>query len=279
LAQRIPEPEWTRYRVAQSQGVELLHAHYVRHSYERHAHDTYALGVTEAGVQSFSYCGARHASTTGTTILLLPSEMHDGHAGIPEGFTYRMLYIDPATVRDALEDAAECQSAMPVRKSPLIRDAGLAGLVRDTHRAFAADAPRLACDTLLSRLIVRLATRHADAPPPISAGVANPRALERVREFLHGNFAADVSAADVAAVAGMSRFHVSRQFHRRYGQSPHAYLVRLRLLDARRRLAAGEPAAEVAAAVGFVDQSHLSKRFKGSFGITPGQFARAASAG
>ena len=42
-------------------GVELLHAHFVRHVYERHSHEGYAIGVTEAGVQAFHCRGALHA--------------------------------------------------------------------------------------------------------------------------------------------------------------------------------------------------------------------------
>jgi len=276
MSKRPDNPEWTRYGVAPNRGVELLHAHYVHHSYERHAHDVYALGVTEAGVQSFSYRRSFYASTTGTTLLLLPSEMHDGRAGTPEGFTYRMLYIEPSLVRDMVEDATERASPLPVTGIPLIRDPVLGELVRRTHSAFTEAAPRLTCDTLLSKLLVRLATRHSDAPAVVREQAASPRALGRVREFLSANFAADISADDIAGVAGMSRFHLSRQFQRYFGLPPHAYLVQVRLNEARRRLAAGEPAAEVAAAVGFADQSHLTKRFKGSFGITPGQFARAA---
>src|SRR5262249_49493317 len=120
MTKRPVSPEWTRYGVARSHGVQLLHAHYVHHSYERHAHDVYALGVTEAGVQSFSYRRSFYASTTGTTLLLLPSEMHDGRAGAPEGFTYRMLYIEPSVVRDMIEDATERASPLPVTGIPLI---------------------------------------------------------------------------------------------------------------------------------------------------------------
>jgi len=186
------------------------------------------------------------------------------------------MSAQPSVVRDMIEDATERASQLPVSAMPLIRDPVLADLVRRTHAAFSEAAPRLTCDTLLSKLLVRLATRHADAPPLLRERTANPRALERVRDYLRENFAAELSAGEIAGIAGMSRFHLTRQFQRHYGLPPHTYLVQLRLNEARRRLAAGEPAAEVAAAVGFADQSHLTKRFKGSFGITPGQFARAA---
>ncbi len=271
----LPRREWTDYRIAGDRGIELLHAHYVHHNYERHAHDTYALGVTETGVQSFTYRGAYHASAAGTALVLLPSEVHDGHAGAPEGFTYRMLYIEPAAIADALADAMERPAALPFVPQPLVRDPVLARLIRRLHQALAAPASALERDVLFQEMAVALATRHADNRPRLRSVATGRPALARVREFLHDNVAVDISAEDLAGVAGMSRFHVSRQFRRAYGMPPHAYLLKLRLAEARRLIAAGEPAALAAAGSGFVDQSHLSKRFKGAFGITPGQYARA----
>lgn len=271
----LPRQEWTDYRIAEDRGIELLHAHYVQHNYERHAHDTYALGVTETGVQSFTYRGAYHASEAGTALALLPSEVHDGHAGAPEGFTYRMLYVEPQAIAGALADAMERPAALPYVPEPLLQDPVLARLIRGLHQALAAPASALERDALFQEMVVALATRHADGRPRVRSAPAGRPALARVRNFLHDNFIVDVSAEDLAEVAGMSRFHVSRQFRRAYGMPPHAYLMKLRLTEARRLIAAGEPAASAATGAGFVDQSHLSKRFKGAFGITPGQYARA----
>ena len=61
------------------------------------------------------------------------------------------------------------------------------------------------------------------------------------------------------------------------GLPPHAYLTQVRLREARRQLLAGSSPALVAAEVGFVDQSHLIKRFRSAFGITPGQYVTASS--
>jgi AraC-like DNA-binding protein len=56
--------------------------------------------------------------------------------------------------------------------------------------------------------------------------------------------------------------------------SPHQWRMALRLAEAKRRLARGEPAAEVAAAVGLTDQAHLTRRFAGMFGVTPARYQR-----
>lgn len=59
-------------------GVELLEAHFTRHVYDRHMHDTYAVGITLRGVQRFWCRGAVHDSTPGDVIVINPGEVHDG---------------------------------------------------------------------------------------------------------------------------------------------------------------------------------------------------------
>jgi AraC-like DNA-binding protein len=273
--------DWAEFAAARAFGVELLRAHFVRHVYERHSHEGYAIGVTEGGVQAFTCRGASHASTTGTVMAFNPDEPHDGRAGIPEGFTYRMLYIAPEPMRRVLEDVRDGRpAALPFARAPLIRDPVLARSVRALHAALSRNAPRLEVDALLRETCLRFAACHADdrlrLPLPPRPGLA---ALARARDALHDSLAEDVSTGDLAAIAGLSRFHFCRAFARAYGLPPHAYQLQLRLAEAKRRLAAGEPPAQVAAAIGFADQSHLSKRFKGAFGITPGRFAAANTLG
>jgi AraC-like DNA-binding protein len=208
-----------------------------------------------------------------------PDEAHDGHAGIPEGFTYRMLYLPPETVRAVLVDARDGRPAdLPFARAPLIRDRVLAQGVHSLHRALSERAPALECEALLRDTCLRFATGHADARfiADDTARRPNLGALSRVRDFLHAALADDVTTADLADLAGMSRFHLCRAFARAYGLPPHAYQLQLRLAEAKRQLTAGRPPAEVAVATGFADQSHLTKRFKGAFGITPGQFATAS---
>ena len=54
----------------------------------------------------------------------------------------------------------------------------------------------------------------------------------------------------------------------------HGFVTQLRVVEARRLLAEGNPAAEVAHVVGFADQSHLVRHFRAALGVTPGQYAR-----
>jgi transcriptional regulator GlxA family with amidase domain len=80
---------------------------------------------------------------------------------------------------------------------------------------------------------------------------------------------------ELAAEAGLSRFHFLRVFSKATGQTPHAFLINQRVNRAQALLRAGERAAEVAVACGFADQPHLTRVFRRIVGVTPGQYARA----
>lgn len=97
---------------------------------------------------------------------------------------------------------------------------------------------------------------------------------ERVRDYLHAHYCENVTVQDLAPVAGLSRVHLTRAFTQRFGAPPHLYLNAVRLRQAQAAMLAGTPLAEVAAACGFADQSHFTRRFKGSVGTPPAQWLR-----
>src|SRR5262252_6762962 len=101
-------------------GLQRLRAGFSGHAYDRHRHETYAVGVTETGLQCFHYRGAAWASTTGRVIVLYPDEVHDGHAGAPTGFVYSMLYVDPSLIAAALAGRA-----LPFCGEPVFDDPGI----------------------------------------------------------------------------------------------------------------------------------------------------------
>src|SRR5205807_6199776 len=93
-------------------------------AYEPHRPDTYAIGITTAGVQTFHCRGSRRICLPGQLHVLHPDEAHDGAAGTDGGFGYRILYIPPELVRDALAGRA-----LPFVADPIQQVAPTAGLI------------------------------------------------------------------------------------------------------------------------------------------------------
>jgi AraC-like DNA-binding protein len=94
-------------------------------------------------------------------------------------------------------------------------------------------------------------------------------------EYLQRHVTECVALQELAEVASVSKGYLAREFHRVIGLPPHAYHVQLRIARAARLLAMGTSLSRVALDAGFADQSHLSRKFKTAYGLTPLAFARA----
>src|SRR5688500_5283228 len=79
-------------------GLEALEARDLRLQYDRHFHDTYAFGIVLRGVERCSVGRALNFYEPGTVPMFNPGEVHDGGPATPEGWSYRMVYVDPARV-------------------------------------------------------------------------------------------------------------------------------------------------------------------------------------
>ena len=101
------------------------------------------------------------------------------------------------------------------------------------------------------------------------------RAVAEAVRYMQDNYSREATLSDIAAAVHLSPFHLTRLFKQTLGVAPHQYLIQVRVNSARSLLTAGSgerSLAEVASAVGFADQSHLTRHFKRLLGVTPKQF-------
>jgi len=260
-------------------GVDLLRARYVTHRYARHSHETYTVGVIEAGVEEFAYGSELLRAGPGTVALLNPEVVHTGQAGVPEGWAYRVLYPSVGLVTGI---AAELGAAPGTPSFPrtVVDDPVAARLVRAAHVA-AERGDRLASSTLLRAGLAGILRTHARLgrePDPHPRLSRSSSAVSRTRELLAERLADPPSLDELAAEAGMSPFALLRVFRAETGLPPHAYLNQLRVRLARQLLDAGLPPAQVAVDAGFADHPHLTRHFKRAVGVPPGAYQRERAA-
>lgn len=228
-----------------------------------HRHDSYAVGITLSGVQSFGYRGTTLHSERGCAFVIHPDEKHDGRAGTDEGFGYRIIYIAPRLISEALGS----------RVLPFVRD--VVTCESRLHRAICAalDGFDTAIDDLqfddVAAGLADALAAHDAAPRKVSTEAES--AVRIARTFLD-DLAEAPSSELLETLTGLSRFELARQFRRCLGTSPHRYAMMRRLERARRLIAADASLAEAAAASGFADQSHMTRQFKQAYGLAPGEW-------
>ena len=257
------------------EGVELMQAWFGGRAYERHRHDTYAISVTDAGVQTFDYRGRVERSMPGEVVVLHPDEMHDGRPGTDAGFGYRIVYVEPARIAAAVRAIGGRPAPLPFVRTPV---SGNPVLARAVTAAFRHAPEPLALDALVLRLAEGLLTDHAPGDAANASAHLDHDALKRARAFLDDRRAI-VRSAELETVTGLGRYELARQFRAAYGTSPYRYSLMRRLDFARGQLGRGVPLADVALDAGFVDQAHFTRMFRSAFGLTPGRYVKLRHAG
>jgi AraC-like DNA-binding protein/quercetin dioxygenase-like cupin family protein len=266
------------WRSALLSGVNFFKASFnAAHVFSRHTHDEYAIAVIERGAPTFTCRGAARLAPPGSFLLINPDEPHEGRS--ENGRAYRMIYVEPNALARLLdEDSAGLRSNhLPLFRSPVVEDTGLAAEYLRMHRALETESlGTLEAESRMLAFLTVLVGRHANGNIVASDSRHTPL-VRSIRQYLEAHFCEDPSLSDLSELTGVGRFALLRQFRREVGLPPHGYLTQLRLREARRQLLTGKSPALVAAEVGFVDQSHLIKRFRSAFGITPGQYVGAGT--
>jgi AraC-like DNA-binding protein len=249
--------------------VELFRAWFAGEAYQKHRHDTYAIGLTDRGVQVFDYRGAVQVSTPGRVVVLHPDESHDGRAGTRDGFGYRIVYVEPSRISDALRALCGRPYPLPFVREPVSMNALLAQTIR---RAFQAPLEALAVDSLTTDLAEGLLAGEGRSGQPAPSRRIDAAAVERARRFLDAERTRVVHSTELEAITGLTRYDLARQFKLVLGTSPYRYLLMRRLELARQRIHRERPLADVACEAGFADQAHFTRAFKSAFGLTPARY-------
>jgi len=273
-----PAANWVDLRRDAISGIEALRAHFTGHAYDPHWHDSYLIGVTEQGVQQFHSRRRQHRSRPGTVFMLEPEELHDGDAINEQGFTYRMLYLSPQQIAQHLNPAGRDAPPSPALQfaATLRDDRSLAYAVWHAFEALWHNHPALIKEAVLDRLFSQLTPHQQNFLPDRHPDKDTVLALQ-ARDWLIAHHAENPGLAQMAQQLQVDRFRLSRLFQAHWGLPPHAWLVQWRLSQARRQLAQGQPVADVAAALGFADQSHLGRWFKRACQLTPSRYQHACT--
>ncbi|SBW01864.1 AraC family transcriptional regulator [uncultured Alphaproteobacteria bacterium] len=249
--------------------AELLRARFSDYAYDLHSHDTACLALITAGAIDIRMKDGRRVVRAGELYAIDADELHAGVPVDAAGWSQRTIYLDIGRLRARVSDGRD---GALVLAGPVIRDPALNRLFLDVHRLSEADARPLARDQRYLDFAAWLLARHTREPARLAPAGREPAAVRRARAFLDARIAERVHLGDVAAAAGLPPFRLYRAFVRATGITPHAYQRQARFREAVRRIRAGEPLAEVAAAAGFADQAHLTRSFFRRMGVTPGAY-------
>jgi AraC-like DNA-binding protein len=257
-------------------GISLFKAQFHQFVYSKHTHNEFAIGVIEYGAQKFFHKGQMHIAPFRAIITVNPDEIHDGETATDLGYQYRMAYISPEIISEILTECYGAKCALSYFPSPVTFDNDVSK--RLLHALLLLDQNTntfLEAQTRFIQAIAELFIRHGQPRRFPQYPKKNVTAIRKACEFIRAMASENISLDDIARAVGVSRFHFLRIFKATTGFSPHAYLIQRRLDIAKTLIENGCSLVQAAFEAGFADQSHMTRRFKAAYGVTPGQYQKA----
>ncbi|WP_409494320.1 AraC family transcriptional regulator [Amycolatopsis sp. cmx-11-12] len=260
-----PGPQIAAWRPSVSGLIEVFHARFSEHRYPMHTHDAWTLLIVDQGAVSYVLDRHEHGAASSVVTLLPPHVPHDGRAANSRGFRKRVLYLDPALLGQELIGAAVDRPAIPDRL--------LHTRVHRLHQVLKLPDEELETQSRLTLVVehLQLHLRRQEGGLP---DLSDAPLARRLRDLLDARIRTGLTLSAAAELLAAHPAHLVRTFTKEYGIAPHQYLTGRRVDLARRMLLAGTQPADVASAVGFYDQAHLSRHFKRLVGVGPGCYAR-----
>jgi AraC-like DNA-binding protein len=262
-------PEKPRYRRHSQLGIETVAYLGPLERMPAHAHAEFQLTLYAGGPRRFKVGGLDFAGAPSTSVIIQAGEPHSSVPVADPRLTLRTFYLEESLVAEVAASLWGGKGTVAFR-DPLLDDVETLARLRTAHRALDHGEPEgeeKAC-VALQRLVRRHATPTG---PPQRISGADAR-VATVRELLDDRAGENIGLDELAAAAGLSRFHLIRVFQRRYGMTPFAYQRNQRIEKARAVLRTGRSIADAAVAAGFADRSHLGRSFRAVMGSTPGEY-------
>ncbi len=256
-------------------GLEIRSSRYRHCSFAKHAHDTWSVGLVLNGEGRFAQRGTTQPIGRGQIILIPPEELHACNPISRSPWAYLMFHLTGQLFMQVAEDVYGERLGDPIFTSQIVCDSEIGRRMVYLFHLVKNGGTRMEKEAALFTFLSELLLRHAKKTVEEPLRSDEPKTVKLVKEYLAANLEKNVSMDELSIITGVSVYHMLSVFRRTVGIPPHAYQVQMRIKKARKLLLKGHSIVDVALETGFYDQSHFTKKFKPSVGLTPSGYIRA----
>ncbi|MFP8967428.1 AraC family transcriptional regulator [Pokkaliibacter sp. CJK22405] len=276
MAQRPPaSQDVVRYQpVSQIPGLILGEALLQEFEFEPHYHLEMHIGLVTQGVQSQFIRGEATLLGPGKITVMPPGEIHDGRHHQPQAHLLRTFRLAPELL-DQLSEELQVRIHLADVAPELLDEQALSTELSDLHSVMML-GDQLSGIVQEGRWLAGMARLFgvSTREDTESDALSHPQ-WQQVRDYCYAHLHEKITLDQLAALCDLSRYQFLRRFQQSTGMTPHGWLIRLRLEHACLLLMRKDSIiADVAAAVGFYDQSHFNRAFRQAYGVAPSRFAQ-----
>lgn len=235
--------------------------------YALHSHEFFCIGTITAGTSTYVNGDQHLQVSTGDVVIINPQQAHGCNPIGDQRWSYIMFYIDQHWLATLQQDAGS--GFMPF-KQIISQDPALFNGLSQLYDVL---TDPLCCHlekqialvdyfSNLPQLLGEPSQTQQDMTPKLATAAA----------FIRAHCTQSLTLEAICQASALSPSYLIRAFKKRYGMTPHAYLVNQRVQHGQRLLKRGLSIAAAASESGFADQAHFQRTFKQLLAATPGQY-------
>lgn len=264
----------TYHRLADSNELILSQGAYTEYAFKPHHHIDLHIGLVISGVQAQKFNGNKVLLGPGRISVMPPGEVHDGVSYRNNAYQMNTFRIAPELIQNyfgdmfALSQLPDFNGSMIENKPMTQQLMCLFDLLKTNKEISTLPVEEQWINTLLP-LLETLTKKDSTS----IKGTLSEKHLQWVIEYCHENLSKKITLDQLSTISDLNRYQFLRRFEKSVGMTPHQWLMQLRLEHACTLLrTSNKSLVDIAAEVGFFDQSHFNRAFKNFYGVKPSMY-------
>jgi len=245
----------------------LLEASFTNKIFAPHFHDDYSIALITSGTHNFTCNKDNFNAKPGDIRLINPGDIH-----VCKSKTWGYITFTPdSNFVEAFSESCQKELHNINFANPVIHNPKLAKLFLDLNYAIKEWQDELMAENILEELVVNLISSYSNNQIKSKDISYSRKKLIQTVEYMKANFQESLKLENLAQISGLSKYHFLRKFKEEFNMTPHAYLLQIRIQNAKNMLLQHKSLIDIALSCGFSDQSHFTRVFNKIYGMSPGK--------
>ena len=245
-------------------------------NYSTHSHETLALGILEQGVIEVQFHKQSKQNVVSNNVIVFnPNQVHRTKKVANNSQGYYTLHINTQWCKKIQEKLFGNQDMFIDIFPNIIEDTQIVEELLKLYQEIIEGKNSEKYEKKVKLLLTNIFKNYCDANSP-SENKEDNLILLHVEQYILDNVNNQITTEDIAKEVNYSEAYITRIFKKKFGLSPHAFLVNQKINAAKNKLlnSKNQDISQLAVEVGFYDQSHFTNTFKRYFSLTPKQYQK-----
>lgn len=248
--------------------AELNHGKKYFLDYSKHSHETLALSILGSGeIEVEFHSKDSQVLIPNKIVIFNPNEVHRTKSRKKENIDYFTLHLDVKWCKSIQNEESF------IYLQNLIEDENIYKELLIIFKSIINTESKININRLKT-ILEKILKEYICFDNKSNESEDEHIIFKEVEKYIQNNLCNAITLSDISKAIGYNEFYIIRVFKKKFGLTPHAFLINKRVEKARQELTQNRDInlSQLSCDVGFYDQSHFSKVFKRVFAKTPNNY-------